>query len=167
METNDVEIYYCGQRGHVQGHYYYAPRGEPFSGCDKWVGEHRPPWGPNSEYVDKLQPIVDGKRAEGAAALHFQTALDGAKWTALAFWDQSGDHQLGSNSNFLARSPSDGNCEFFTFDQMIELALEHFPDVMERIKNSGMSICMIELAWETRGIASGRNVLSDDDGDED
>jgi hypothetical protein len=76
------------------------------------------PWGTNID--GGLCP--KGPQNEGAALVHQK---DG--WTALSFWDRSVDSRLGSNSNFLAEG---------TFDlaQMIAIAKEHFPTVMERIK---------------------------------
>jgi hypothetical protein len=58
--------------------------------------------------------------AEGVASLNHK---DG--WTALSFWDHSVDTRGGSNSNFLAEGT-------FTFDEMIAIAHQHFPDIMKR-----------------------------------
>jgi hypothetical protein len=62
-----------------------------------------------------------GRQAEGQATV---SHLSG--WTAVSFWDRSVDERPGSNSSFVAR----GN---LSFDQMMALAREHFPQVIARL----------------------------------
>lgn len=83
----------------------------------------------------KLQPRIEGKEApQGVAALHKRLSrFDGATWTALSFWDRTGDKRPSSNSNFVARGD-------FTADEMIALAREHFPEVMARLDEAGIKI---------------------------
>lgn len=59
---------------------------------------------------------------EGIALLHHK---DG--WTALGFWDRSVDKRGGCNSNFLAEG-------IYTFEQMIDLATQHYPAIVSRYK---------------------------------
>jgi hypothetical protein len=75
------------------------------------------PWRANID--SGLCPV--GPEIEGLAVLRQK---DG--WTVLSFWDRSVDHRGKSNSNFLAQG-------IFTFDEMIGLAQEHFPQVMKRL----------------------------------
>lgn len=78
------------------------------------------PWGYNID--SGLCP--KGPEIEGRALLHKK---DG--WTIVSFWDRSVDSRGKCNSNFLC--PGD-----FTFEQMISLACQHFPQVMNRFSFS-------------------------------
>jgi hypothetical protein len=71
---------------------------------------------PNRPY-DRTRPEV-----EGEAALHY---VDG--WTILGFWDRSVDKRGACNSNFIIR----GHC---TFDEVLQIAREQYPQVMGRLK---------------------------------
>lgn len=118
------------------GHYYHTPRSvRGFHGPGKWLGRYMPPWGRYGEHIDsKLQPRFGDKEApQGVAKLVKQKAADGVTWTALCFWDRTGDHRPASNSNFLARGD-------FTADEMVALAREHFPEVMKRLDDAGIEI---------------------------
>jgi hypothetical protein len=77
------------------------------------------PWGLKID--GSLAPDAIGQ-IEGLALLHHK---DG--WTAVAFWDRTGDHRGGSNSVFLAKGE-------FTFDEMLDLAREAFPEIMKTFK---------------------------------
>lgn len=92
------------------GHYMYEPG--PTSAF-----RAETPWG---KYPDgTLAP--EGGQHQGLALLHKK---DG--WTAIGFWDRTGDSRGNSNSNFFAEGD-------FTFDEMVELAKKHFPAIMKRI----------------------------------
>lgn len=69
----------------------------------------------------RLAPQLGGE-PEGVAAIHH---VDG--WTAIAFWDRSGDARFKSNSAFIARG-------ILQFDEILALARESFPSVFERFK---------------------------------
>jgi hypothetical protein len=105
-----MKIYYFGCI-HEAGHFLWEP---PSHGARK---EATTPWGRNPDGT--LCP----KRGEGGALLHHK---DG--WTAIAFVDYSVDTRPGSNSAFLAEG-------IFTFDEMKQLAAQHFPEVWQRFRN--------------------------------
>lgn len=65
---------------------------------------------------------TDGYQPEGRALLHHK---DG--WTALSFWDRSGDERTNSNSNFFVRGT-------YTFDEMLALSKEQFYGIFARMK---------------------------------
>jgi len=62
----------------------------------------------------------DGPQRQGLAKLHHK---DG--WTAIGFWDRTGDTRGNSNSNFIARGTH-------TFDEMVKLAAEAYPLLWKR-----------------------------------
>lgn len=125
-----VEVYFFGAWGEY-GHYYYLP------GRQKPTGPLFPPWGAYGEDIDgKLQPrigLTSKEAPQGVAKLHKQKAKDGVTWTALCFWDCTGDERRGSNSNFVARGD-------FSFEEMIALARDNFPEVMKRLDDAGIEI---------------------------
>ncbi len=107
-----------GVWGHREaGHYFYAPGGRSAR-----EAEAVNPWG----HVDgKLAPReYEGRSApecpQGVAALHHK---DG--WTALAFWDRTGDSRGNSNSTFLFDAT-------LTFEEALAAARENFPALFER-----------------------------------
>lgn len=110
------------------GHEYHAP-GDEYLPRDE---EKQIVWQP--EEIDGcLQPGCHknrwghwehGSQKQGPAVLHYK---DG--WTALSFWDRSGDSRPGSHSTFILRGTHE-------FDVALEIAKMHFPEVFERIKFS-------------------------------
>lgn len=62
----------------------------------------------------------DYEQAQGAACLRTR---DG--WTALSWWDRSGDRRGGANTTLVAKGA-------FTFEQMLELLRVKFPQIHER-----------------------------------
>jgi hypothetical protein len=62
-----------------------------------------------------------GGEQQGLAKLHHK---DG--WTAMGFWDRTGDTRMGSNSNFIVRGT-------YTFEEMCKLAQEQYPELWKRI----------------------------------
>lgn len=106
----------CGVNGETQaGHYLHDDHLRTVS----WRERDAQPWG----YIDaQLAPKL-GRHEEapqGHAALHHK---DG--WTALAFWDRSGDSRDNSNSAFLFD-------HVLTFDAALAAAREAFPALFER-----------------------------------
>jgi hypothetical protein len=63
----------------------------------------------------------EGQQVQGLALLHQK---DG--WTAIGFWDRTGDSRSNSNSNFLVRGT-------YTFDEMCKLAQDQYPELWKRI----------------------------------
>ena len=94
------------------GHHMWEP------GNNLYLRKQETPWG---AYPDGT--LCPEKTYEnGLALLHHK---DG--WTALAFWDQSGDKRLGSHSTFLVRGD-------YTFDQMLALCKEQWAGVFARMR---------------------------------
>lgn len=109
-----------------------------YLGCYRAIGHYL--WGEelgahlwdDDDAMHRIFPIIDGglcpqvdrenQQIEGAAALHHKGG-----WTALAFWDRSGDHRPGSNSVFIFRGE-------LTFDDAVARAKEKFPDVWGRFQ---------------------------------
>lgn len=60
-----------------------------------------------------------------------------AGWTVLAFWDRSGDTRGSSNSAFLAEGE-------LSFEEMRDLAQEHFPSIWTRITNAFTVRCVFD-----------------------
>jgi hypothetical protein len=116
------KVFYFGCMG-GKGHRLYDADGEDM---------HRivtTPWG--NQIDGELAPdglvlrkVGEGEKMqpEGRALLHHK---DG--WTALGFWDRSGDSRFNSNSNFLVRGT-------YTFDEMLALAKAQFPGIFATIK---------------------------------
>jgi hypothetical protein len=71
---------------------------------------------PEHPHRNRTRPEVQGE-----AALHHK---DG--WTALAFWNRSVDTRPASNSAFIAEGEHD-------FETMMQLARDHFPEVVRRL----------------------------------
>jgi hypothetical protein len=102
------------------GHRFVAPSGNPLK---TWVSQAQQPWGLKVD--GGLAPREwDSRRApempQGVAALHHK---DG--WTALSFWDRSGDSRPASNSTFIFDAALD-------FDQAVAAARAHFAGLFER-----------------------------------
>lgn len=98
------------------GHYYFDPETEQSIGRREAPG----PWG----------LLIDGRLAppnDSTANKAIVTHKDG--WTALSFWDYTIDSRGNSNANFLTRGEYD-------FAEMIELATEQWPQIMQRFKTA-------------------------------
>jgi hypothetical protein len=94
------------------GHHMYEP------GNSLYLMRLETPWG---SYPDGT--LCPEKTYEnGLALLHHK---DG--WTALGFWDQSGDSRPGSHSTFLVRG-------IYTFDEMLALAKAQWAGVFARMR---------------------------------
>ncbi len=103
-------MYYFGCSNHRVGHYLWE------SGSD--ACEPVCPVGP----IDTVYCPKNCNQKEGAAALVIK---DG--YTILAFWDRSKDTRHGSNAAFIERGTH-------TIGEMISLAKEKFPLIMQRFK---------------------------------
>lgn len=103
-----METYYLGCWDERKGHYLKDKNG--FS-----PNPNNLPW---KQIDGTLAPDTTIKA--GIAKLHHKD-----NWTALAFWDYSIDHRPNSNSVFLAKGE-------FTFDEMMQIAKDDFPQIMER-----------------------------------
>ena len=116
-------MYYHGVYPHGGcGHFFYNKQGQR-----RWNHTQLVPW----NFIDGVLAADDPKEfrrmpfqekyPNGQAKIHH---LDG--WTALAFWDTSGDSRDGSNSVFFAKGTHD-------FVAMIKLSQENFSDIWDRI----------------------------------
>ncbi len=127
MVDGGAEVYYFGRWG-GPGHYLWSPSGRS-SGHEV---ERRIPW-PCAEFDGRLagDPVLEDPRQrghwatehqpEGHARLHHRGG-----WTALSFWDRSGDQRHGSSSTLVARGE-------FTAAEMAALFERAFPAVWRRI----------------------------------
>jgi hypothetical protein len=106
--------FYFGCYGQA-GHYFHDERMR-----HRWEAEQIVPWG--FKVDGGLAPTI-GYRQEapqGHAALHHK-----AGWTALSFWDRSGDSRGNSSSTFLFE-------DTLTFDEALAEARERFPALFKR-----------------------------------
>lgn len=88
------------------------------------------PWdsgGIDAMLAPRTEPRQPGDRrvrgeelTQGVAALHHR---DG--WTALSFWDRTGDSRPNSNSTFVVEG-------ILAFDEVVAVAREHFPQLFAR-----------------------------------
>lgn len=107
-------FFYFGVRpGHRSGHYLYDERLVTQYQNVPLPGFLRSP-------DSTLCPV--GREIEGAAKL----IHDPSGWTALAFWDRSGDSRPGSNSVFIAEGT-------YAFNGMLVECKARFPSVFSRI----------------------------------
>lgn len=95
------------------GHYLYGKNATPLYGRDDTT-----PWGRTPDGT--LAP--NSTAAAGVASLHHK---DG--WTALSFWDYSGDSRGKSNSNFFFEGE-------YGFDEAVSLMREQYPKIVARFK---------------------------------
>jgi len=102
-------MFYFGCWNGLRGHYLHKARGFE-------VSIERTPWGRSIDGM--LAPA--GPRVQGLATLAHKGG-----WTALAFWDNTVDQRPGSNSAFLVEGIK-------TFDEMVAMAKETFPEVWGR-----------------------------------
>jgi hypothetical protein len=68
----------------------------------------------------QLPPSND--RTQGKCVLTYRGG-----WTAISFWDYTGDSRGGSNSNFLIEG-------IFTFEDAVAIAREHFAPIFQRFE---------------------------------
>lgn len=129
-----MRSFYFGSTG--DGHFLYTPTGERLRRADaiatlppEFAGGFGPGKAPSARGVGPDQTLCPEKRAgqpQGVARLHHALAPDGTPWTAIAFWDRTGDSRPGSNSAFLFEGT-------LTFEAACAAAFEHFPAVWRRM----------------------------------
>lgn len=114
----------CGVNGRTEaGHYWYSTTTERGGQC------YDAPVTPFGRYPDgTLAPDEKGKTASSnyrgqPQGLVKLTQMGG--WTAIGFWDRTGDSRGNSNSNFIVRGE-------FSFDQMCQLAQAQYPELWKR-----------------------------------
>ena len=109
------------------GHHLRRPDGSVPQFGDRFDREHAFPWGPTPDGTLCPEPIKSGfqsrQHIEGSAMVHHK---DG--WSALAFWDTSGDSRPASNSVLMVNAPD------MTFDELCELMEKTFPAIWSRLK---------------------------------
>lgn len=120
-----------------QGHYLHGTFGP-----DTRAPQVPMPWGPavlDSTLCPDFArpgkavavPLLASYQEPYRALLHHQKG-----WTAVSFWDRTGDTRYGSNSTFLAEGD-------FSFEDMLAMARTRFRPVMERYAAHGVQITLI------------------------
>ena len=98
---------------HTQaGHYMYR-------NMNRESYETSTPWGRTPD-GPLCPPEKEHGQPQGAAVLHQK---DG--WTAIGFWDRTGDSRGNSNANFMVQGT-------YTFDEMCAMAQEAYPQLWKR-----------------------------------
>lgn len=109
-----MRAYFHGSTGPGSGHKLYGLN-------ESWISFKERDAVPWKDLDGGLVPrLQSGRQVEGIAQLHHK---DG--WTALAFWDRTGDSRGNSNSVFVLEG-------IWTFDQALARAKELFPASFER-----------------------------------
>jgi len=122
--TAKPKAYYFGYDG--RGHHLLN---DDFEAVQyKWGDPGLTPWGTHPDGT--LAP--KGAQIEGEALLHQK---DG--WTALAFWDRSGDSRGNSNSAFFIEGT-------YTFDEMLALCKERFALLFQQRIRSKFEIKQVD-----------------------
>jgi hypothetical protein len=85
-------------------------------------------------------PQSPHNQPEGVEILHHKRG-----WTALSFWDRTGDERITSNSNFFAD-------EILTFDQIVEAAKAQFPTIWARFTFPVNLRATVDVAPDTESI---------------
>lgn len=94
-QKSEGQFYFFGVMDRI-GHYFY-PRWPRINGC---------PWGDHHadtilcrgyKGIRRLEFVDMDQQIEDLARIHHK---DG--WTAVGYWDRTGDDRYGSNSNFVA-----------------------------------------------------------------
>ncbi len=118
VKPDSLEVLYFGCKD-VAGHYLYSK----FTPNMRYEST---PWGKH----------LDG----GLLANNFNTTPTGKVsvshkdgWTAIAFWDRSGDSRGGSNSVFLIASDVTG-------DQLLAMARVQWPEIFDRWGRTGLEL---------------------------
>jgi len=113
-----ADVFYFGCESPERlGHYLFHP-GMRSVRRDEYPADW--PWR-QGELDGKYAPHGKMEDVEGRAAIVHHEG-----WTVMAMWDRSADSRHASNANFVARGE-------LGFEQMVEVAKGHFPEVWERI----------------------------------
>lgn len=115
---------YCDARGAFGnsrgGHYLYGVDGSKELGIPEGC-----PW----PYLDgTLCCITKGYQRQGVATLHHK-----AGWTALAFWDRTGDSRPGSHSTFVYPGT-------LRYEDMLTQAEHDWPGLFDRYRRCGLEV---------------------------
>ena len=113
------KVFYFGY--YDGGHRMIDMNGERLYGSDIEVVT---PWGSHPDGTLCPDGFKEGEKMqpEGKALLHHKEG-----WTALSFWDRSGDSRYNSNSNFFVRGE-------YGFDEMLALAKAQFHGIFARMR---------------------------------
>jgi len=120
-----MRIYYFGcESKERKGHFLHMPwqPGYQRMGAGRERREELP-W--DDGMLDSGLAPNDPRQRQGICRLT-TVVTDAGTWTALAFWDRSGDSRGNSNSAIIAEGE-------YTHDEMVALFQEHFPVVWERV----------------------------------
>ena len=115
---NDIFFFGCA-KGDQPGHRMHKPRVSAMHYQEVGRFMYRNPWGLS---LDGALAPEEREQKQGQALLHRRNG-----WTAISFWDRTGDSRMGSNSAFLAKGD-------YTFAEMINLASAAFPEIMASFK---------------------------------
>ena len=115
---NDIFFFGCA-KGDQSGHRMKASR---YSTNDYMVANRFMYSNPWRHSIDGSLAPAGREQKQGQALLHRKNG-----WTAISFWDRTGDSRMGSNSAFLAKGD-------YTFAEMINLASAAFPEIMASFK---------------------------------
>lgn len=117
---SDRIVLYFGCLGHP-GHYLHGPRGSTSQELANYAHEKKLPWTAPQLDSEFLEETIEGQyQPEGIA-----TTVWRADWSALAFWDRSGDHRHNSRSVFLVHGQ-------WGFEDLVRFAREAFPEIWAR-----------------------------------
>jgi len=115
-------MFYFGAGDDRGGHFMWLPQQRGYMKM-RPSREQRAqvPWS-DGELDSGLAPEIPGKnQPEGICAIHFE-----GSWTAMAFWDRTGDKRFNSNSVVLAEGE-------YTFDEMVDKFRTEFSEIYERV----------------------------------
>lgn len=124
-----MRVFYFGCLD-LAGHYLYeSTNSKSESRIERIRYQNSNPWGDKIDGglcpLDASGDPTKSEQKEGSALLHYK---DG--YTALAFWDRSGDIKPGSNSVIIAQGTHD-------MKTMVDIGTKHFPYVFTRILARG------------------------------
>lgn len=126
--TEPIALYFGCARGvwdRDVGHFWYGQNGRRL-GLSSPAGV---PWQKVDGALAPREPNYPrGEKPEGVAALHHK---DG--WTALAFWDRTGDSRGNSSSTFFFEGE-------MSFDVALVVAREKFPALFARFDRAGLVV---------------------------
>jgi len=130
-------MYFFGniKEGESSGHFLHDEKGKQYSS----FGTDNPtPWS-MVELDTRLAPKTDKMQEHGKASIHYKNG-----WTAIAFWDRTGDKRYASNSVFLCN-------EVLMFNGMLAKAEEAFPKIFARYERAGLKIELHKVVSELNG----------------
>lgn len=115
--TKPIVYFYGCLKGIDERHTEAGHYMEASDGSDAWRLVN-----PFGSFPDgTLCPDERKGQPQGLAILHQKD-----DWTAIGFWDRTGDSRPGSNSNFLVQGT-------YTFEEMCAMAQEAYPALWKRI----------------------------------